>query len=761
MSTIQIIMTTISSIILIPALIWSWLNHKAKVAEHEKVVSERDLLTAKLAECKADCIRIKDKSDWFRALFDSSSDMVLVYGITDDDQPTKLLAVNDAACEALEYNRKQLLDMTPLEVETIKEPIIHRAHTDVELLTLSNEEILAQDSKYASRNLQHLIKRVRNNELVIYDSSFVTQTEHCIPVEITAQQFGKPEDNLIVCTVRDISERKKAALALRESEQRFKDFFASSPIGVATYTSQHTLINVNLACLRIFGSPGKGEFEKLDMFNNRFLPNSAKENISRGQTVHCEVVFDFDELLKSHNIISSRRGKAYFEILFNNMGVDHEHNPLGYLIQVHDITERREVEAALQLREAQLRQAQKMEAIGTMAGGIAHDFNNILTPILGYSDIGMELLPPEDRMHSFMKEIKKSTMRAKDLVHQILLFSRQSEESQTLIHLIPIVKEVAKQQSAALPKNITVTYSTRIQEDLVLANPTQIHQVLTNFCTNAAYAMKTTGGSLDVRLTLFAMGWRHRQEFPQLKKGRYIRISVKDTGCGISQDVREKIFDPFFSTKPSGEGTGMGLSVVHGIISSLGGGISLVSEEGKGSTFHVALPLSKVENQDESTVWVAPQSDNERILFVDDEQGIAKMATHMLTSLGYEPIVTSSSLKALDIFEENPKAFDLLITDQVMPELTGSELAIKVRALRPDMPVIICSGFSGKLSSTKAEELGVNEFLVKPISRRELGEAIQRVIGGKIQPPTAMDNSNENLPEDESDIGDEQKDETP
>ncbi len=734
MNTIQIIIITISSIILVPSLVWSWLNHKAKVAEHEDIVNERDQLIKQLSNSKSRCANIQKKSDWFCALFDSSSDMVMVYGITEDNLPTKLMAVNDAACETLGYTRTKLLSMTPLEVETIQEPTMQRPHTDVDLLTLSNEEILAQDSKYASRNLQHLLKRIDANDMVVYDSSFVTQNDRRIPVEITAQHFSKPEDKMIVCTARDITERKKAALALRESEQRFKDFFASAPIGVATYNAQHSLINVNLACLRIFGSPGKGEFEKLDMFNNSFLPNSAKENISRGQTAQCEVVFDFDEMLDEHNVISSRRGKAFFEILFNNMGIDHEHNPLGYLVQIHDITERREVEAALQLRESQLRQAQKMEAIGTMAGGIAHDFNNILTPILGYSEIGMELIPPEDRMHSFMKEIKNSTMRAKELVHQILIFSRQSEEVQTLIHLIPIVKEVAKQQKAALPKEIKISYSTKVKEDLVLANPTQIHQVLTNFCTNAAYAMKSSGGELAVRLTKFTMGWRHRHEFPQLKKGNYLRISVKDTGAGIPEKIRDKIFDPFFSTKPSGEGTGMGLSVVHGIITSLGGGVSLVTEEGKGSTFHVALPLSEVENSDEKITWIAPQSSNERILFVDDELGITKMATHMLTSLGYEPIVTSSSLKALDLFEENPEGFDLLISDQVMPDLTGSELALKVRAIRPDIPIIICSGFSGKLSSTKAEELGVDEFLVKPISRREIGESIQKVLGIKNTP---------------------------
>ena len=736
----QLVILAVSVVALMASFCWSWWDRKKKHAKLTDICEERDRLRLALTDSEAESNTAGHKARWYRDLFDSARDMVLVYGV-EEEKPTSFLAVNDATCETLEYSRPELLAMTPLEIETVQEPEIQRSHTDVELLTLSNTEMLARDSVFAARNMQHLIKRVMGGESVVYDSSFVTQSGRRIPVEITAHRFGEDPEHMVVYTVRDISERQEAALALRESEQRFKDFFASSPIGAASYSAQRTLINVNLSCLRMFGAPDRGEFSKLNMFDNEFLPNSVKEGINRGQTVHCEVVFDFDAMLDSRSLVSSRRGKAFFNILFNNLGRDHEHNPLGYLIQVQDITERREAEAALQMREAQLRQAQKMEAIGTMAGGIAHDFNNILTPILGYSDIGMELTPPGERIHDFMKEIRNATMRAKELVHQILIFSRQSEEVQTLIHLGPIVKEVAKQQAAGLPNIIKVSHTVRVSEDLVLVNPTQVHQVLTNFCTNAAYAMKETGGELDIRLTQFNMGWRHRQEFPQLKKGSYLRISVKDTGTGIPDDVRDRIFDPFFSTKPSGEGTGMGLSVVHGIITALGGGIAIDSKQGEGSTFHVALPLAEAKPVEEAVVWEAPPSGNERILFVDDEQGIAKMATHMLTSLGYEPVVTSSSLKALELFEENPDTFDILVTDQVMPDLTGSELAMKLRATRPELPVVICSGFSAQLTPEKAEDLGINEFLIKPIARKELGEAIRRALGADISMPPKSDES--------------------
>jgi len=731
---------SISVVALTVTFFVSWWARRRKQAALELITDERDQLAQSLAEVEGERASAHTKANWYRSLFDSARDMVLVYGITHDEKPTSFLAVNDVTCETLEYSRSQLLAMTPLEIETVQEPDLQRSHTDVELLTLSNTEMLARDSLFASRNMQYLIKRVMDGEFVTYDSSFVTQSGRRIPVEITAHRFGKEPERMIVYTVQDISERKQAALALRESEQRFKDFFASSPIGAASYTAQRTLINVNQSCLRMFGAPDRGEFGKFDIFDNMFLPAAVKEGINRGQTVHCEVVFDFDALMEARGLLSSRRGKAYFNILFNNLGRDHEHNPLGYLIQAQDITERREAEAALHLRDVQLRQAQKMEAIGTMAGGIAHDFNNILTPILGYSDIGMELTSPDDRMHEFMKEIRNATMRAKELVHQILVFSRQSEDAQTLIRLSPIVKEVAKQQAAGLPKNINVTCAVRVTGDLVMANPTQIHQVLTNFCTNAAYAMRTTGGDLDVRLTQFNMGWRHRQEFPHLKKGIYLRISVRDTGTGVPEEIRDRIFDPFFSTKPSGEGTGMGLSVVHGIVSALGGGIALDTKEGQGSTFHVALPLAEAIPMEDAVVWDAPPAGNERILFVDDEQGIAKMATHMLTSLGYDPVVTSSSLKALELFSEHPGSFDILVTDQVMPDLTGSELAMKLRAIRPELPVVICSGFSGQLTTDKALALGFDEFLIKPIGRRELGEAIRRALRSDL-PATVTTNA--------------------
>ncbi len=679
-----------------------------------------------------------EREAWYRRMLGEAPHMVLVYGVDSNSIPCAFTEVNDRACQALEYPRERLLGLSLLDVETVPSPAMPSANVGVDLMALDNRDQLARNNSFATRNLQNFVRRVMQGERVIYDSSFVTRTGKRIPVEITAVRLDLQHQPLIVCSVEDMTERRRNDQALRESEQRFKDFFNNAPIGVATYGAHQNLLNVNAACLRMFGAPDTKEFARFSLLDSPCLPENARAGIRRGETIRCEMVIDFSATVQAGLLVSGRKGIGYFDVLANNLGHDHDFNPRGCLVQVQDITDKRETENLLDQRERRLRQAQKMEAIGTMAGGIAHDFNNILSPILGYSEIGMEMCPKGEKIHDFMREIRHATLRAKELVHQILVFSRQTETASSSIHLIPIVKEVSKQQRAALPENIEVRYVVRTEEDLVIANPTQIHQVLTNLCTNAAYAMKETGGTLEIRLSNFALAWRHRHEFPQLKKGRYIRLSVRDTGSGIDEETLKHIFDPFFSTKPTGEGTGMGLPVVHGIIASVGGAITVDTQAGEGSTFHVALPLIEEKLETIDADAEAPPAGTERILFVDDEKGIIRMATHMLASLGYDALVLDDSVRALDTFTQRPDQFDLVISDQVMPELTGSEMILRMREIRPELPAIICSGFSESLSPEGARELGISQFLMKPISRRDLATAIRRALGEEIpedEPP--------------------------
>jgi len=727
--TVLILVACVSLIVGLVYVFHRWRKEKKAAASQVAELTEQaDALRTVVAEVEVERQTFLRKERWSRDLLDSAQEMLLAYGVTEDGKPEEFLDVNRAACRVLEYEREELLSMTMLDIETVSEPGAARADANIDRMALSNTQLLGRQSAFALYNIQQQIKRVLRGEIMVYEGSYVSRTGKRIPAEISARRSeldGKP---VIICRARDVSGRVSAEATLRESKQRFKDLFASSPIGLATYDGQRNLQRVNLACLRVFGIPDRQEFARFNVFDNDFLPASARDEINRGHTVRCEVVIDFDKALERSLFVSNRHGIGHFDILYSNLGQDHDFNALGFIVQVQDLTKWRETEEALNLRERELRQAQKMEAVGTMTSGIAHDFNNILTPILGYADIGISESEEGGQMHDFMREIRKATMRARELVHQILVFSRQTETADTNIHITPILKEVTKQQSTALPRTISVTQVLRSDEDLCRANPTQIHQVLTNFCTNAAYAMRTNGGELELRLSVFTLGWRHRSEFPSLKRGRYLRVSVKDTGSGIEEEVLEHIFDPFFSTKPRGEGTGMGLAVVREIVRSLGGDVAVESVVKEGTTFHVALPLIEAVHVEEMPVWEAPPSGNETVMVVDDEPDIVRMAARMLSSLGYQPVGLTDSVTALETFERNPAHFDVLVTDIVMPEITGPELAEKARAVRPDLPVVLCSGFSEKFTPERAKAMGIREFLVKPVTRQELGEAIRRAL---------------------------------
>jgi len=663
-----------------------------------------------------------------QAMFNAVPEGQLAFAADESFTPQAFSHANTSVCQLLDYASADLLKLTPMDLELVREPDVQRTQTDVNLMRLDNTEQLPRNSVMALRSMQRNIRTAVADGVFSYESSLVARRNERIPVEVTLTALGKDAPFRLLYSVRRIAERQRLMTALDEAERRFKDFFNSTLVGAALYDAGHRLVAVNSACLRIFGSPHKDDFAKLDFFSCGFISDAVHQQVERGESTNGESVFDLDAMISSMGFVSNRRGKAVLDVFFQNLGYDSARHPVGHLVQVQDLTDLRETESALQLREAQLRQSHKMQAIGTMTGGIAHDFNNILTPILGYAEIGLEVCDKNDRLYDFIKEIRSASLRAKELVHQILIFSRQSDSVTSPIHLGPIVKEVAKQQAAACPKHITVRYAIRTDRDLAQANPTQIHQILTNLVTNAIYAMAGKDGAVDIQLTCFSMGWRHRQEFPQLKKGTYLRLSVSDTGCGIPEDLRQQIFSPFFSTKPSGEGTGMGLAVAANIVDALGGAIALESKVGEGSTFHVALPLVEAEPDDTPEEWHPPLAKGQRVLFVDDDVSIAKMAEPMLASLGYTPVVCTSGAVAMDRFKDDPASFALLITDLVMPGMTGADLASTLREIRPDLPVILCSGFSEQLSEEATRQVGFNAFLQKPVTRHHLSETIAGIL---------------------------------
>ncbi len=398
-----------------------------------------------------------------------------------------------------------------------------------------------------------------------------------------------------------------------------------------------------------------------------------------------------------------------------------DHTFLGRRVSNRDITERKEI-------ETRLHQAQKSEAIGALAGGIAHDFNNLLFPIIGLSEMLLEDLPAGSRERENMTQIIKAARRAEDLVNQILSFSRQAEHKKIPIRIQQVLKEVGKLVRSTIPSNIEIHQSIQADCGPVLADPTNLHQIAMNLITNAYHAVEENNGSISIELRQTTLEPEDGAA-EDLPPGSYAVLSVSDTGHGIPRGLLTKIFDPYFTTKPQGKGTGLGLSVAHGIVQEHGGEIRVYSEVGQGTIFKVYLPLLP---QDETSggpaVPVEHPTGDERILLVDDEAPIAYMGEQVLKRLGYRVTAYTSSTDALEAFRADPAAYDLVITDMAMPNMTGAQLARHLIALRPGIPVILCTGFSENVTAATIESLGIQGLLMKPMVRGELAAMIRRVL---------------------------------
>ncbi|PKN35967.1 MAG: hypothetical protein CVU61_00245 [Deltaproteobacteria bacterium HGW-Deltaproteobacteria-19] len=373
-----------------------------------------------------------------------------------------------------------------------------------------------------------------------------------------------------------------------------------------------------------------------------------------------------------------------------------------------------------------------MESIGALAGGIAHDFNNILSAIIGYTELYKEQVRDRPKVHRGMEEVLKAAGRARDLVQQILTFSRQAVREKRPTAIIPILNEVARFIRASLPSTIEIRQKLNATSDVVMADATHMHQLLMNLCTNAGHAMAGKGGALEIGLEEVVIGTDTQWLFPTLAGGRYLKLDVRDTGHGIKAEHLEKIFDPYFTTKAKGEGTGLGLAVVHGIAKDHGGEVKVYSEIDKGTCFSVYLPL--MEKQAETILLaaeVSPPRGSERVLFIDDEEPLAYLAEEMLLGLGYRVVSETYPLKAIEEFGRNSDAFDLVITDKTMPHMTGFAVARDLHKIRADIPVILCSGFQEKEDLEKQSACGISSFIMKPFRINDLAEAIRSVLGKK------------------------------
>ncbi len=398
--------------------------------------------------------------------------------------------------------------------------------------------------------------------------------------------------------------------------------------------------------------------------------------------------------------------------------------PIGDDLYLHygfDITERSKM-------EQQLRQAQKMEAIGTLAGGIAHDFNNILSPILIHSEMAMMELPYDSPIQQHLDNIYKAGERARSLVKQILHFARRREEGKMPLKVSLIVKETVNFLRSTIPSTIDILYDFMTEKDTVFADPTHINQILLNLCTNSVHAMRGKGGILTLSLTDEYIGSDETDWFFSLSPGHYLRLVVSDTGSGIFPEVIDKIFEPYFTTKEPGEGTGLGLAVIHGIINSSGGNITVKSDVGKGTSFHVLLPIIDEEILPITETTTKLPGGKERILFIDDDKAIVNAVKSMLDGLGYDVTVRTSSIEAIKAFRIKYDEFDLVITDMTMPNMTGKELTRELLTIRSDIPIILCTGFSEEIDKDISVELGIAAFVMKPISMRDLANTIRKVL---------------------------------
>jgi len=515
-----------------------------------------------------------------------------------------------------------------------------------------------------------------------------------------------------VVSMLDITDRKRAeeelALLATVIEQAAEGITITDKTGIIQYT--------NPAFERISG------YTRDEMIgqNHRILKNSTHNG---GFPAEMRDILARGEVWSGHMINEKKDGTTYKVEVSVSPIRDKTGAIMHYVAIERDVTHEAEL-------ETQLLQAQKMEAIGTLAGGIAHDFNNILAAIMGYAEMALYDVPEGTQGRRNLEQVLKAGYRGKDLVKQIITFSRRSEQERRPMRVSPIAKETLKLLRASLPATIEIRQNIETQSGMVLADPTQIHQVLMNLCSNAAYAMREKGGVLEIRLSDVDISSDGAVSHLELDPGPYLKLTVNDTGHGMDRATIERIFDPFFTTKKPGEGTGMGLAVVHGIVKSCGGAIVVDSDPGKETTFEVFFPRIEGDSLKEADFAAPMATGNERILFVDDEEDLVDMAQQMLERLGYSVVAKTSSLEALEVFKAQPDQFALVITDQTMPHMTGADLAKELMRIRPDIPIILCTGFSEVISAEEAKTLGIREFVMKPFATREIAEITRHVLDG-------------------------------
>ena len=620
----------------------------------------------------------------FRALVDQSEDGFEVI----DPASGRFLDVNEKGCQRLGYTRAEFCGLPVWEV----------------------------DAHVRKENWPELVKRLREEKSIALKTTHRRKDGSTFPVELRLKLVELHRD-YVVASGRDITESERSAASLRESEERFRQL--ADNINEVFWMTDPTTSRV-LYVSPAYETVWQRSCESLYAAGDGWVDHIHADDRGRGVAAmrrqaeggYAEVY----RVVRPGGDVRWVRDRA-FPV---KDGEGRVHRIVG---TVEDVTENRQL-------QDQFHQAQKMEAIGTLAGGIAHDFNNILTGIRGYTELmRLNAHASPQAKDQLMEGLIAGCDRAASLVRQIMTFSRPQAHQHIRLNLAVAVEEPLKLLRATLPANVEI--KTELGQDLpeVSADPTQIHQVLMNLCTNAAHAMKENGGALLVRLARRELG-AGGEQVAGLEAGAYVRLSVEDTGCGIPAKTLGRIFDPFFTTKPPGEGTGLGLAVVHGIMECHRGRVLVESSPGKGTKFDLYFPEAvagggATEAHGDEEV---PRGSGQRLLVVDDEPAITETCRLLLQQLGYRVETSANAAEARGLIARDPGRVDLVITDLTMPGSSGLELSRFLRGLRPELPVILMTGFSPALAQGQAREAGVSELMIKPMTRRQLGVCVHRVL---------------------------------
>lgn len=562
-----------------------------------------------------------------------------------------------------------------------------------------------------------IVKALNTKTIAVTEE--VLPKENNRPIQVTTIPFKDSNGQWLVAEVNvDITERKKAEKKLKDSYKTLQKILDSMPFGVITIGTDKIIRRANRAAVKMAGYNSTDEL--IDQLCHTTLCPAQKNK--------CPILDMNQQVNQSEKTLVTKDGTK-IPILKSviPINIDGEDVLLEAFINISDLKKERLQKEKL---EAQLRQTQKMEALGTLAGGIAHDFNNILGALIGYTGLAQSDVPEGTLAHQNLQEALIAANRAKELVKQILTFSRKDKTELIPVQINSTITEALKMLRSTLPATIEIRQNID-SDSTILADETQIHQVIVNLCTNAVHAMEDSNGTLEVKLNNVNIYKNTTTKYGILKQGKYVRLSIKDTGCGINKETQDRIFEPFYTTKEPGKGTGLGLSVIHGIVKSHKGMITIDSKPGQGTTFKIYFPsvtdTEITEDNEQKVIF----GNSEHILFIDDEKPIVDMAEQMLQKLGYKVTTETSSTEALKLFQQQPDKFDLVITDQIMPELKGLQLAQKILNIRPDIPIILCTGYSEEVDLQEAKSIGVKQFVFKPLTKEEISRIIHTILDTK------------------------------